>query len=77
MIPSATKPTIGFATTRSSGRNAIRAIPTPAIDPSRPARGSADRTRFPASESPILNRPIITVTAMPTFHASIASPVVR
>ena len=55
----------------------MSAIPAPAIDPRRPARGSADRTALPDSESAILKMPTSTVTAMPTFHASTASPVVR
>src|SRR2546425_1588549 len=59
----------------SIGRNAIRRIATPAMEPSRAARGTTRRAQSPPNARPTLARPIASVAAMPTFHASTGSPV--
>ncbi len=61
--------------TFSIGRKAIRRIDTPAIDPSSAARGTTRRAQSPPNARTNLTRPIATVVAMPTFHASTGSPV--
>ena len=48
---------------------------TPAIEPSRAARGTIRRTQSPANARTSLKAPIATVTPMPIFHASTGSPV--
>src|SRR5215467_10601947 len=68
-------PTSGSAKTLSAGRNATSRMATPAIEPSSAARGTSLRTPSPAKARTSLSAPIATVTAMPTFQASSASPV--
>ena len=48
---------------------------TPAIEPSSAARGTARLAQSPPNASPTFTRPIATVVAMPTFHASTGSAV--
>src|SRR5436190_11714281 len=72
---SATRPTSGSRRILSVGRNAIRRIATPAMEPSRAARGTTRRAQSPPKARPTLARPIASVAAIPTFHASTGSPV--
>jgi len=75
MTANPSRPGIGSAVTFNMGSNAIRANPAPPIEPSKAARGTAARTAFPANDRAILKTPNSTVTAMPIFHVSRASPV--
>ena len=68
-------PTSGSANTLSAGRKATSRMATPATDPSRAARGTRVRTQSPAKARTSLSTPIATVTPIPTFQASSASPV--
>jgi hypothetical protein len=77
MTPKAMKPTIGLARTFNIGRSPISAIPAPPIEPRSAARGTARRTALPPRASPVLTRPSRTVTAIPIFQVSTASPVAR
>src|SRR5438552_632022 len=72
---SATRPTSGSRRILSVGRNAIRRIATPAMEPSRAARGTTRRAQSPTKARPTLARPIASVATIPTCHASTGSPV--
>src|SRR5439155_1130044 len=72
---SATRPTSGWRRILSVGRNAIRRPATPPIEPSSAARGTTRRAQSPAKARPIFVRPMASVAAIPTFHASTGSPV--
>ena len=48
-------------------------MPTPPMEPRRPASGIARRTASPKNDMMSLNTPIITMHAMPTCHASTAA----
>ena len=72
---SATSPTMGSRMILSIGRKAISRIDTPAIDPRRAARGTTRRAQSPPNARASLTRPMATVVAIPTFHASTGSPV--
>src|SRR5437667_308460 len=54
---SATRPTSGSRRILSVGRNAIRRIATPAMEPSRAARGTTRRAQSPPNARPTLARP--------------------
>ena len=58
-----------------AGKNAIRSVATPAMEPSSAARGTTRRAQSPAKASASLNNPMAMVTAMPIFQARTASPV--
>ncbi len=57
------------------GQEGINRIDTPAMEPSSAARGTTRRVQSPTKASAVLARPIAMVMAIPTFHASSASPV--
>ena len=71
---SETTPTSGSPKMRSAGRKAMSRMATPAIEPSRAARGTTRRAQSPAKAQPSLITPIATVTPMPIFQAIIGSP---
>jgi hypothetical protein len=70
-----TRPTRGSPNTLRAGRNAMRSVATPAMEPSRAARGTTRRAQSPVKASASLSAPIVIVTPMPIFHARTASPV--
>ena len=72
---SETTPTSGSPKMRRAGRKAMSRMATPAIEPSRAARGTTRRAQSPANAQPSLITPIATVTPMPIFQAITGSPV--
>src|SRR5439155_555061 len=72
---SATRPTSGSRRILSVGGNGLRRTRTPPIEPSSAARGTTRRAQSPAKARPIFVRPMASVAAIPTFHASTGSPV--
>src|SRR5262245_8856673 len=73
--PSATSPASGSCSSLSDGRKEINRMATPAIEPRSAARGTTRRVQSPANANAVLATPIASVATMPTFHASVASPV--
>jgi hypothetical protein len=73
MRPSAIIPAIGSLNTSPSCSAPSSAMPTPPMEPSRPACGTHRRMRSPTNVIASLKTPIMTIAAMPTCQARIAA----
>jgi hypothetical protein len=72
-MPSPAKPTTGTRIISTSGKNPISTSAMPAIDPSRPARGTWRCTAAPKNDNTNFRIPISTSAAMPSCQVAIAA----